>query len=144
MFPPFQSTEQSHTKDERKRRLTCTPSCTKADLSTEGRGPVCRVPILTLSHFPLVISTTIPVAVWYGYTNTDTVDTRFITNPRIQFQQQCWRIIRYCRHSSTAKGYLGMATPQKGMNLKTVGEPLCNFGLGSVLTRASSSRTVLV
>jgi len=44
-------------------------SYTKADLSTEGRGPVCRVPIPTLAHFPIVISTTIPVAVGYRYIN---------------------------------------------------------------------------
>jgi hypothetical protein len=67
MLPRFQSTQQLHTKDKRKRHLICERSYTKADLSTEGRGPVCRVPIPTLSHFLLVISTTIPVAVRYRY-----------------------------------------------------------------------------
>jgi len=60
------------------KHLTCKKSCTKADLSTEGRGPVCRVPIPTLSHYPLVISTTIPVAVWYRYFNHDILSIHFL------------------------------------------------------------------
>jgi len=69
-------------------------SCTKADLSTEGRGPVCRVPIPTLSHFPLVNSTTIPVAVRYEFDNTGILLINvLIAILQLRIQQQCWRII---------------------------------------------------
>jgi len=65
-------------------------SCTKADLSTEGRGPVCRVPIPTLSHFPLVNSTTIPVAVRYEFDNTGILLINvLIAILQLRIQQQC-------------------------------------------------------
>jgi len=52
-------------QEQMEKASICKKSYTKADLFTEGKGPVCRVPIPTLTHFPLVISTVTPVAVWY-------------------------------------------------------------------------------
>jgi len=81
-------------------------SCTKADLSTEGRGPVCRVPIPTLSHFPLVNSTTIPVAVRYSSTDSGILSTRVLLPIlQLQIQQQCRRIIGPCLLFITIKDY---------------------------------------
>jgi len=80
MLPLFHSTRQSHTKVKWKKHFIYNKSYTKADLSTEGRGPVCRVPIPTLSHLLLVISTTIPVAVWYRHFYLETINISFNIN----------------------------------------------------------------
>jgi len=143
VLPLFRSTGQSHIKDKWKERFTCNKSCTKADLSTEGRGPVCRVPIPTLTHFLLVISTTIPVAVRYRHSNPGTVsicfniNSTFIPNNNVEGS---FDIVVCLSQSKTTHN---KRLPVKGIDLKKVCEPLWKLELSNRLTWVTSSRTRL-